>query len=103
MTEETLPKFPDMTQEVAAGLSELLELKVLPQVENLLTELNNHLNCKQFEIMLMDVENMMQQLQDLKLNGPKDPFVKIDFSASELAEAVEASDSYPVDQEPKFV
>ena len=65
---------------------EILQNKVIPETQNLLKILNDHHECKEFEMCLMDVESMLNNLTDYLTNGPSAPFVKVPLEDSEIPE-----------------
>lgn len=68
--------------------------QVLPELENLMTILNQSNECKEFEICLMDIQSMRDSLNDYIVEGPSAPFVKIPLEDSEIAE--DHPDNMPV-------
>jgi hypothetical protein len=68
--------------------------KVIPELDNLMTLLNEHHECREFEICLMDIASIRDNLTDFIELGPSAPFVKIRLEDSEIP--ADAPENMPV-------
>lgn len=71
-------------QDDPQAFAKILLERIVPEVKDLLSALNETNECKQFEICLMDIQSMQDHLGDYLANGPEAPFVKVDLKDSEI-------------------
>lgn len=68
--------------------------QVVPELGSLMTLLNQTNECKEFEICLMDIASIKDNLTDYLEKGPSAPFVKVSLEDSEIS--ADAPENMPV-------
>lgn len=78
----------------------ILKDKILPELKNYVELMHEALPSEQFQIMVMDVENMLNHVNDWLDRGPKAPFKDIPLEDSMLEDGFDFSHIEEEEQTP---
>lgn len=81
---------PQTEQEANANnvinVCSLLLEKTIPDLRAAVNKMHEKVPCKQFQLMVQDLDSIVIHLNDLKYNGPSEPYIDILLEDSETNE-----------------
>jgi hypothetical protein len=94
MTTELLSNLKSLSaEEVKESVAEYHEAfdniivnSILPELKDLILKLNDHKPCKQYQLAIMDLESMIENIASIKTDGPLPRLMEIPLTASEIQE-----------------
>ena len=93
-TELTQEQTVDAIKNDPKAFAGILLNQVVPELESLMTLLNQTNECREFEICLMDIASIRDNLKDFIEIGPSAPFMKVNLEDSEIP--ADAPENMPV-------
>lgn len=97
--EDTAINGQETNQDQVVAVCGLLLEKTIPDLRAAVNKMHEKVPCKQFQLMVQDLDSIVLHLNDLKYNGPSEPYIDIPLEDSETNEELPIFDGEDEDQE----